>query len=61
MITTSWLILCREMTAAGVKDYWLKCVVITVLTGLIAGRYVGAKVTLLCSLQFVCKKLCFRS
>jgi hypothetical protein len=61
IITTSWLILCRETTVAHVKDYWLKCVVMTVLTVLIAVRYVGAKVTLLCSLHFVCKKLCFQS
>lgn len=50
-----------EMTAAGVKDYWLKCVVMDVLTGFIAVTYVGAKVTLLCCLQFMCKTLCFQS
>ena len=49
------------MTAARDKDYWLKCVVMVVLTGFIAVEYVGAKVTLLCSLQFMCKKLCFQS
>jgi hypothetical protein len=33
--------------------YWLKCGVMTVVEGLIAVRYVEAKVTS-CSLQFVC-------
>jgi len=60
LFTTSWLILCRETTAAHVEDYWLKCVVMAVLTGLIAVTYVGAEVTFLCSLQFVCKT-CFQS